>query len=417
MKTNDTRIAAGKDAKPELSTFQPGNDTKRSGMILFLLLMLLGLLALLAASLLRVVLPEVKGAHYSYREHRAFYNAEAGVQFICQSISQDLQAGTLQMSSPVEAVNYTAPAGYDFDPVTELLALPDNDAYAFVVTGRHENARVPIEVSVTRPRLMRAIGVFGDDKLSLQPKVEIYSYRSSVMLNPDAADSTGEANAGSNSEITIRPGAVIDGTIILGEDWSGQPPAVPSGYPSEEVGPINPDPLGAIGGALADGFAYYQNPANNDNLAAGIVGNEIDISPGSTLTLPGGHYYLTDVYMPPNSTLIVDATPTNPAIIYLNGQMRIQPKSVINFSAGQPSNFFVFSNSSDDVLIQPNGAFYGFVYAPYAELDLQPNGAIHGIYWGKETLIQPGNQIFIDIDLLDQFRAGSVIVEQWRRIY
>ncbi|MCF7839022.1 MAG: hypothetical protein K9N49_10380 [Candidatus Marinimicrobia bacterium] len=386
------------------------------GFSLFTCLILLALLSVFAGLILRVVLPEIAGAHYQTRERRAFYHAEAGVGFVIDQINADLMAGTLALTGETVNVTYQPPAAYPCEPVRLLTQLGNPRWYTFTVTGRQHNARAAIEISITRPRLLRNLGVFGDASVALQPNVELFSYHSSRLLNPTSADSTGEANVGSNEQITFRPGAFLDGLVLLGADVFGNEPAAPAGYEAESLGRISPDPLGATVGPLADAFAFYSQPANNDNVAAGITGDKISCSPGSTLTLPGGRYYLTDVYLAGNSTLVLDATPENPVIIYLDGPLRTQPNHIVNSVAGRPSNFFIFSRSSDEIRIQPNGDFRAFVYAPLAEIRLAPNNDLYGVFWGRDSLLLPGNVTYIDVDLLDSFLAPRVEIVQWRQI-
>jgi hypothetical protein len=83
---------------------------------------------------------------------------------------------------------------------------------------------------------------------------------------------------------------------------------------------------------------------------------------------------------------------------------------------GLPSQFYIFSNSTDPIDVQPNGDFSGFVYAPKAPLTIKPNGNINGVFWGNEADIQPGNDIFIDVSLLDKFRSTQVKLVQWKEI-
>ena len=388
----------------------------REGTVLVTCLILMSVLSFVAASLLRLTIPDVSASGYHKRERVAFYNAEAGVQYVVNKISEDMASGTLTLSNAIETVAYSAPAGYDFGTVTTLSRLPDGYGYMFTVTGHYENAKVVIEASAVRPRMFRNLGIFGDQELQLQPNIEVYSYDSRVILNPVVTDSTGEANSGSNESIVLRPGAVLDGLLFLGEDILGVPPPSPAGADAISVGRIEPDPLGAVGGPLAAGFAHYSQAANNDNATAGIAGNAINVGNGDTMTLSGGHYYLTDLYLATGSTLEIDASPDDPVIIYLHGPFRSQPNNVINYAAGRPSNFFIFCDTTDELRIQPNNDFRGFVYAPYADLKLQPNGELHGVFWGDTALLQPGNVIYIDVSLLDQFRAKYVCLYQWRQI-
>ena len=389
---------------------------KKKGTVLVTCLLLLTALSFVAASLLRLSIPNVRAAGYHKRERVAFYNAEAGVHYVVNRMCDEMSSGTLQLNASNVTVNYTSPDG-SFEPVTTLSVMPDGIGYMFTVTGQYENAKSVIEASVVRPQLFRNLGVFGDEEIQIQPHGEFYSYDSRSLLNPSPSDSTGEANGGSNGQIDLKPHIFWDGIFMLGESLLGVPVTPPSGYDSINIGRIEPDPLGAVGGALEQGFIYYSDPANNDNATVPeIVNEKIDMGPKTTITLPGGRYYLQEVYLGPKSTMIVSATPSDPAIIYLDGPLQFQPNSSVNNTAGRPSNFFVFSRVSDDIDIQPNDEFRGFIYAPYAEIRLQPHNDIYGVLWGKIVRCQPQGDVYVDVSLLDQFQAKHVVLYQWRQL-
>ena len=382
------------------------------GGVLVACLLLLGLLTVLVGSLYRTTIPELVSSAFHSRQNAAFYNAEAGIQCIIQQVSVGVRDGTLTLTNLGESVNFTAPPGYSFDPVTHINLLPNHRWMTFTVTGRYQNAKAVLEATVARPRLLKNAGIFGDVFLDMQPNGEIFSYDSRDLPFPLRDDSTGEANVGSNHGINIQPGVSIDGLVFLGDDQL----MVPVGYEYEYTGPIEKDPLGALNGPLATAFTKYSDAANNNNSDAGIVNNRLRLGPGDIFTLPGGNYYLTELYMPANSTLIANGTPGNPVVIYLHGEMKVQPNAAINTTNGLPSNLFIFSNDTEPLTVQPNGDFRAFVYAPYASVNVQPNVSAYGVFWGKDVTLKPNIDIFIDISLLDRFLSSSVELVEWRQI-
>lgn len=386
-------------------------------MILFPVILLLSLITLVAASLVGITVAELKSTNYSVRALKAFYDAEAGVRHAINCINNDLKAGTYslyQETGGVIQVNYTAPSGYQFDPVKELVPIGDANLYVFTVTGHYANARSVIEVTVRRPRLFGGIGIFGGDEVNFLTGIGIYSYRSDQTVSPTPATSTGEANVGSNGGITVQNHTVVDGTFLMGADENGLYNVGPAGYSWTNVPHIDPDPLGARDGPLAEAFSYYSN--HNDNASAGIIGNKINIGPGDSMNLPSGRYYLEDLYMGANSKMTITATPEDPAVIYLHGSIRIQPNLDIVVTNKTPSSFYIFSDASDEIRIQPKSMLRAFVYAPYAPMQVQPNTELAGVYWGKSVNLQPGSDVFIDVSLLDRFLSAEVEIIQWRRL-
>ena len=408
--------------------------TKKGGVVLVTCLLLLGMLSLFALSLYRTQRPELISSVYQRREREAFHQAEAGAHHVVSRISQDLAANSLDLADPVESVNYSPVDDFHFDPVTELLRLP-NGQYVFTVTGHSFNARSVLEVSVGRHDLTGRLGIFGDVQINLQPNMSIYSYNSGVVSNPTPADSTGEACVGSNEDLDVRPGLTLDGTFVAGASEMGTVPAAPDGFDCQYVGRIEPDPLGAMSGTGAMGRAFTYFSTRHQNATRGTIttvgkkgatttepisGTAIDLKGDEILTLQAGNYYLTQFDLGVNTTLVLsNATPANPVVIYLSGSMWIQPQQIINpvAAGGRPTNFFIFCNTDDELRIQPNGDFSGLVYAPGAELKIQPNGELRGVFWGDIVTLQPGNNVFIDTALLDRFRSSNVGITQWRSLY
>lgn len=388
---------------------------KRQGFVLITTLALFMLLTAVIVGLLGTTLADYTGANYHSKERQAFYQAEAGVRYVISRINEDIQAGTIDFSNTTVSVAYAAPAGFSFEEVHALTRLANGKWYSFAVTGMYENAKAVVEATVSRPRLMSDIGVFGNVDVRLQPNGSIYSYNADTLLNPTPADSTGQANVGSNEGITVLPGVDIDGLFSLGASEAGVPVDPPMGYDSVSVGRVDPDPLGMNGGGLEDLLIHYSNAANNHNAAAGIVDNTIDLGPHDSLTLTGGVYYIEEFYIGSGGTLNLEATTANPVILFVDGTFRAQPNSVINQNAGQPGNFYIFSRTDDEVRIQPNSTFRAFVYAPNAEIQLQPGGDIYGVYWGNSVRFQPHGDIYIDVSLLDDFLAANIKLEQWKR--
>lgn len=399
-----------------------GEGSSESGVVLIVCVAMIAVLSFIAGTTLSTLRPEIEGAG-NYRDARkAFYNAEAGAQYGIDSISRDLAAGTLALTEEVETVSYSAPSGYDFDTITSLHRLADMSSYSMTVTGRCKRARAVIEVSFQRPAVFSA-GVFGDELLRLQPHIELYSYDSRITISPTVASSTGDANVGSNGNIIVRPGVVLDGVFMLGEDEFGMSPSPISGYENQFVGPIPDDPLGVNTGMLSKTFAYYSDPANNDNATTvdaggggGIVDNVLYLGPNESTTIAGGQYYLESICIGPDSSLELDATADDPVVFYLSGEADFMPQSSIVVSSGKPTAFYLFSNSSENIKLYPQNDFMGMIYAPEAYVDLQPHNTARGVFFAKKLVVLPWAESFLDTALLSKFRAPYVEIFQWRHV-
>ncbi len=404
-----------------MKTFSKKNNTRtnKEGMVLFVVLGGLGLLALVGLSTLSLMRTDYRITR-NYRDATiSLYDAEGGANYVKQRIEQRLTAGQ-SFASIMANLNIQPPAGFFFDPVTELRQLSDGNLYAYTVVGRGgppgtpgHLARTAIEVAVRQDDAL-AIGIFGVDSLTTRPNNSFYSYDSRVTPNPTPANSSGNASIGSNGQITLLPNVTVDGTIAIGASSSGSP-AFCSGcgaYNTQEMGHINPDPLGANGGTLAQRFS--QVAANNDNHKTPRIdgSNYLRVNNNQTATLTAGNYYITGARI--QGTLDID-TSDGPVNIYLTGasEFRTWPNSRINLN-GNPSDFRIYSMGSADVFMLPNIGVRGFIYAPNATVRLQPNANFYGGIWAKEVTLQPNGNYFIDTSILNTYKSTRLTFVSWK---
>ena len=391
----------------------------KEGIILFIVLGGIAMLTLIGLTTMAVLRTDFRIS----RNHRdmvtALYDAEGGANYVKQRIEQRLTAGQ-SFNSIMANLNVQPPAGFFFDTVTELRQLSDSDLYAYTVVGRAgppgtpgHLARSSIEVAVRQDQAL-TIGIFGVDSLTIRPNKNIYSYDSRVTPNPTASGSTGQASLGSNSQIAMSPNVNLDGTVALGANSAGTPAFCGgcSGYNTQDMGHINPDPLGANGGSLADRFSHIAT--NNDNHKTPRINasNYLQVNNNQTATLTAGNYYITGARV--QGTLNIDPT-DGPVNIYLTGagEFRTWPNSRINLN-GNPSDFRIYSRGSGDIFLLPNIGFRGFIYAPNASVRFQPNATIWGGVWAKEVTLQPNADIFIDTSILNAYKSTRLTFASWK---
>ena len=388
---------------------------KCSGFSLVIVIIVVALLGLVSATVLLLSSADARMSG-EYREIRqAYYDAFSGVQLVRASIDNELVAGTLTLTNPVETVNYTAPSDFNFDPVTDLTRLGTKMNYLYTVTGHMNNAVCVLEAVVRRKNLLSNIGIFGDLHLKGQSNTEIYSYRSGENPNPSTSDSTGEAVVGSNTEIDAASLAVLDGIIVGGQDADGNPPDASTGdYTYEELNePIDPDPLGIIGGVYQDYMDFYKVSGNNDNAAVSAInGTRLQVNGQDEITIPSGNYYLTDIDIKGDVT--IDASSSDPVVFWIQGEMKVWPSAQIISLSKTPDLHLYTDTVSENKGIdyqptQPDGEdTYVCVYAPYCQVKMLPNNNFYGWNWADESILQPNIEYWIDLDSLEDLWANSV---------
>lgn len=389
--------------------------SSRSGIALVAVLGVIVLLSVAALSFQRAASGELQASYAHLRQRQALFQAEAGVRYVMAQLSSGLRAGTLPSSGSSFAVNYAAPSGYTFDTVTQILRAP-NGAYSFVVTGRTASARVTVEVTLQRPQLMANAGVFGDGEVELYPGLDAYSYNSLMVTNPLPAQSTGEVSIGSNLGFKVQPGVSVDGQFLVGAGTSGTSAGLPpSGFDYTYVGRMNPDPLDISStGSLGRAISYHQTHNNNASVPA-ISANQLSVKNNDTITMTNGIYYLTSLSMGPKNTLVINATPEKPVVIFMDGGIDLGPKNIVNQS-GRPGSLYIFSRSSSQITIAPNSGFDGFVYAPDAHIQYWPGSTGHGVLWAKTVDLHPNGVYWVDMALLNMFLGTNLEIVHWREL-
>ena len=359
-----------------------------NGAVLVISLVFLVLLTMLGTTAVVLTTTDMKiGANYKDSE-LAFNNAQAGVQYAIGKMEEGLKVWTggapgftlpttsptaspaspLLSSSTFATPSVFAPSGSGFtlSDITELST--DPDIYEFTSTGTTlQGSTVNITVRVELlPGIM--FGAFGDNKLEMKNTAGVYSYSHSdcsvldstglpECLPPTPADTTGEADVGSNNSVILNMGDIVDGDTASGETPVGidgsyiDHGATITGSANVDMPRIDPDPLGIDGGALGTELTYYSNPANYDNgdaiegdayytpssYTVGI-GTTINLNGTETLTLKGAidggaNFYFTDINLKSNSVLFIDTTPHLDLVtnvleprsvnIYLTGAMNV----------------------------------------------------------------------------------------------
>jgi hypothetical protein len=268
------------------------------------------------------------------------------------------------------------------------------------------------------------IGVFGDDGINAKAYGNIFAFDSSETPEPSAETSIGGVVVGSNGDIWTYQSTFIDGSLQLGEDAAGQDgewtETPQDGSTIVGDGPvttdrIDPDPLGAVGGDLAEDFATYE-VSNDNSLADPPIPphNRVTLKNGQSMTLPSGNYYIKDLSLFNGSTLYIDAT-GGPVNIYLTGSLEAKEGSSINF-AGLPTDFNLFCNSDESIILKHEGDFRGLIYAPYADVDIRNSADLLGVCWGADVEIKNSGDVFVDVAIMRDFLSDEIHILSWREL-
>ncbi len=88
----------------------------------------------------------------------------------------------------------------------------------------------------------------------------------------------------------------------------------------------------------------------------------------------------------------------------------------LEFTAPNPTDFRVYSNSSNDIVFKHGSEFRGFVYAPNAFVQVMNSADYYGVVWAEEVELKNGGDFYIDVALLDMFWSSGVYIASWREV-
>lgn len=401
---------------------QGANNRKgKEGMVLFAVLAILSGLAMICATMFMLTSTDIRISDNYRNSLAAFYNADAGVQYVKTQIEKGLALGTLSMSNNSETLNVSAPAGYSFKTVTTLNRMADNDTYEYTVTGTATNSEAMITVSFKRKPAM-GVGVFGDKLIDMKAYGNVYSYNSDALAGlPTPADSTGEGDIGSNENVVTHVGTYVDGNLLLGTDQYGNPAVwADPGSGSTITGEggvasprVEPDPLGIDGGSLEVAFNAASTVNNNSSASPAIPGNNrISLGNSATMTLRSGNYYVSEMTLNNGATLNIIAT-NGPVNIYLYGAANFKNGSTVNIT-GKPTDVSIYSNTSDSIVMYHGSSFSGFIYAPFANVEVKNSGNFYGLVWAQEVDMKNSGDVYIDLQLLKKYLSNKVQLLSWK---
>ncbi len=400
------------------------------GFVLPLGLMFLAIITILGTTAVILTTTDLKiGSNYK-QSVQAFYDADAGIQYAIGSIENGLDGGTFPLPATIgNSVSFTSyyatPTGFSF--VISNISMTDSNTYAFNSTGSgQENSQAVIQALFKRKSAIN-YAAFGDQKTDTKNSGITLSYNSS----DPGASSTHEADVASNNWLVTHNGAVIDGKGVFGEQSDGSPTVdgihggtVFNGTPSViNEGRIDPDPLGINSGGVYDPSIYS---ANNDNdLSPDVVGTTmIDTKNSDTVTLygkPGGaNYYFTSIILKNNVVLTIDSS-AGPVNIFLEGGLDTHNSATINVidslgNPGKPTDFAIFSNSTDRIDFKHNSEFRGLVYAPFANVDMKNSSAVYGAIWANTIDIKNSGTLYYDTALKDKYPTNDLSLLSWREV-
>ncbi len=405
-----------------------------NGNALVTVLVVVALLIILGTISLNSTIGELQVSGNEKRQRLAFYASESGLDYARAIIRRDFLAATNKTTFvstfATSPPSFTAPSGISFTVAPNGAATgtgTSSDPYVFRVISEgfgpgNSSAEVEAVFNLVLPDAPIKFATFGDELVKFQNNADIFSYDHTVTSNPGSASSTGEADVFSNGDVDFKNNSTIDGDVLVA---TGAPDLgsniVILGDQSTDSNPApleNPDPLGLLSGGLLDSrFTSATIDNNNDDPAVSPYVTGTTSAPvlnlNTTITLPAGDYYFTDITLGTAANIIADGIVN----IYLDGPLDAN-NAQIN-STGVPTNFSIYSRSDQKIDFKNNILFRGLIYAPSADMEFQNQLTLYGSIYANNLVLKNRATIYYDTQMKYKFFSPGDIelpIVAWRQL-
>jgi hypothetical protein len=92
----------------------------------------------------------------------------------------------------------------------------------------------------------------------------------------------------------------------------------------------------------------------------------------------------------------------------LNGK-----NGTITHDGGDPKKFAIFADTADPVSVSNSSAFYGVIYAPYADLQIDNHAALYGAILAGSVEMKNSGDFYFDRALKAKYLTQDVVMSSW----
>ena len=388
----------------------PGPTSRRGSALVFSVMSVL-VVSILAAGFLQLSMSVTRRLNAYADSQQAINLAEAGLAeaYTGLAVARTGNVGTEEAPAVmgggllwVEAERYS-------NGMVELVCT------AMYGTGRASLGLVcePVGLGVA------SLGFFTEDDLRLNPDVRLDSYDSQSGTYTDQVNTplNNQGVVGSNGDVSVASGNLILGDIVYGP--TGKLDVASGSFitggssarPEAEVLPpvIVPDiPLGKAV-KYTSGTPMVVPPGE-----AGYLG--LDIGKNSTLVLKGPlDIVVGSLTLRLGAQLKFDTT-DGPVQLFINDSLDFSTSSVVSTSSQVTSDslIFVAAPEGKSVSFGAKSQFYGFIYAPEADIKVAAQYEIYGGVVCKSLQLSAQGKMHYDLSLGATLEGQLPLLHSWR---
>ncbi|MBA2321894.1 MAG: hypothetical protein H0V89_12160 [Deltaproteobacteria bacterium] len=239
-------------------------------------------------------------------------------------------------------------------------------------------------ISISRVMPGAVCTVVGTGKASAHGTPDLIGYDSEVDLDPEFAFDE-EAAMCSNSSINMNGGPFVDGNVRpgIGGTVSG----------------------GTVTGSTAPLSSVLEYDAAA--LPAGITNwpHGYSLNSRTPVNVTPGDYRLTGSLRTNGQAQINISGPTN--LYVVNQDVTINGGGFVN-STLDPHNLAIYVTGNQQIRINGNADFYGYVYAPDSEVDVTGTADFYGAIIAEDVDIGGTGLVYMDTSLIEETVPGGI---------
>jgi len=287
-------------------------------------------------------------------------------------------------------------------------------------TAMHGSGRATLAL-VAQPTALgvSSLGFFTTEDLRLNPDVRLDSYDSALGSYADQMNTSlnNKGTVGSNGDVSVASGNLIFGKIISGtlgkvDLASG---AIVTGGSSqravdEVLPPVEVPPLTATSSLAHTGATPKIVPPGEVAYQTLSVGKAAKLVLTGPLTI-----VVDDLKLALDAELSFDTT-DGPIELYVNNSLDMATSSLVSTSTQITSDTLIFVAAPEGKTVNfgAKSQFYGFIYAPEAEVHLSAKYELYGGLVCKELQLAAQGKMHSDLALGATLRSTLPVLQAWR---
>ncbi len=373
-----------------------------SGSAILGALVILLMLGLIGVAAIQTSETDMEIADNYKSEMRSFYTAEAGAEVTFAVLRDSIYWREGFTDQEFAGGHYTVVIS---DSLTDTTLA---DTILIRSRGTRSDALSIVEVKLA-PMAPFGWAAFADEYFKLCGGTSTDSYDSDAGSYA-ATKMNDQGDVGSNGHIKLCGGADIEGDMTTSSPGDLEVNGGASFHDSSSVAP--PVRLGPITQSqLNYALAHTSAPGGlSGNFTYNNGTRDLRISPGKTMSMSSGIYYLSEWDI--KGTIELD--PGASVQIYIIGDVSMNAQAKINI-AGSPKDFMIFG-VGDNFTINGGAEVHAALYAPTTEFKITGGADLYGAFLTKDAQDAGGSSFHYDRALKDLKLPGSIEKVAWQEL-